>query len=351
MKKARCITAVLALCSMVFCGCFSDGRGDITGDDWRTEGGVVCSETIRREGESTDVLVMIDDETVYFYLDSIDKELFDSADFPMNIPDAKSAFTDISADDVDGDGNSDIVLDFSFDDGSESRLVWVWDGTYVFSADKSNATSISEDEPFFVKSGLDTFCRVEGGTYLLENGMCTYSGLGDGFNNDDCYWEVTKTGDYKHDGIREIEFIAYCYIPESSIPVYDEQFITVVSGELYDYYSGMWLTAATAYSDTERGENHYIHKVQWNGETYEIEFFYSTEWSNAVGDWGSVLKKSYVAYMPEDYDGLIFAAQAECDNYKDTATRMQLDSISPEAKITDCKTVNPYTSLYFALCR
>lgn len=353
MKHVISITALLVLCSLLFCGCFSDGRGDIAGDDWRTTGEVVGRGTIEREGEGTDVLVTLDDETVYFYLNSIEKELFDSADFPMNIPDAKSAFERISIEDADGDGNSDIMLYLYFDDGSEACLVWIWDGRFVFDEKRSFSTSGNSDETvsFFERNGLEINCKVEGGTYLLKNGMCTYTGFGDGFNNDDCYWEVTKTGDYKHDGIREIEFTAYCYIPESSIPVYDEQFMTVVSGELYDYYSGMWLTAATAYSDTERGENHYLHRVEWGGETYEIEFFYSTEWSNAAGDWGSILKKSYICYMPEDYDGLIFAAQAECDNYKDTATRMQLDSISPEANILACKTVDPYTSLYFALCK
>ena len=40
-------------------------------------------------------------------------------------------------------------------------------------------------------------------TFLLENGVCSYSGLGDGYNTDDCYWEIIKNGDYTHDSIRE----------------------------------------------------------------------------------------------------------------------------------------------------
>ena len=48
--------------------------------------------------------------------------------------------------------------------------------------------------------------------------VCSYSGLGDGYNTDDCYWEITKNGDYTHDGIRELHFDAICYIPEDSIP-------------------------------------------------------------------------------------------------------------------------------------
>lgn len=351
MKHIKSIFALLTLCGILFTACSDEGRGDITGDDWRTTGETVASCKIAREGESTDVLVTLTSDRINFYYDAADKTLFDFAEYPMNIPEAKAAFEMISTEDIDVDGNSDIILDFRFDDGSEARLVWLWNGEYVFSSEDSSATSADIQTAYFEKNGLEINCQVEKGTYLLKNGMCSYTGLGDGFNNDDCYWEVTKTGDYKHDGIREIEFVAYCYIPESSIPYYTEQYVTVVSGELYDYYTGIWLTAATAYSNTERGENHYIHTVEWGGENYDIEFFYSTEWSSTVGDWGSVLKKSYVAYMPEDYDGLIFAGQAENDNYKDAAKRMQLDSICPEADLLNCETVDPYSSLYFAVCK
>ena len=37
-------------------------------------------------------------------------------------------------------------------------------------------------------------------------------------------------------------------------------------------------------------------------------------------------------------------------SYKDSAKRMQLDSISPEAALMDIDTVDPYSSLYFSLC-
>ena len=47
---------------------------------------------------------------------------------------------------------------------------------------------------------------------------------------------------------------------------------------------------------------------------------------------------------------LVFAAEAQPDTYKDSAKRMQLDSISPEASLMDIDTVDPYRSLYFSLC-
>ncbi len=205
--------------------------------------------------------------------------------------------------------------------------------------------------PYFERNGLSINAETDAGTVLLKNGVSTYSGLGDGYAVNDCYWEVIKNSDYTHDGIREIQFNAICYIPESSIPYYSQQYITNTDSELYDYYTGMWLTAASTYQqNTSRGDNHYLHTISRNGQSFLIEFSYSTDWSDSVGDWGKVLTKSYLVYLPEDYDGLIFAAEAQSDNYRDCAKRMQLDSISPEAGAADIELIDPQESLYFSLC-
>lgn len=209
---------------------------------------------------------------------------------------------------------------------------------------------IQSSEPYFTRNGLEINAVVERGTFLLEDGVCSYSGLGDGYHTGDCYWEITKNGDYTHDGIRELHFDAICYIPQGSIPYFAEQYITNTDSELYDFYTGMWLTTATAYGNSQRGDNYYLHTVSWQGNSYLIEFAYSTDWQYNVGDWAQVLTKSYAVYLPEDYDGLVFAAEAQPDNYKDSAKRMQLDSISPEAALMDIDTVDPYRSLYFSLC-
>lgn len=110
------------------------------------------------------------------------------------------------------------------------------------------------------------------------------------------------------------------------------------------------LAAATAYGSSDRGDNYYVHTVERDGVSSTIEFSYSTDWQYNVGDWAQVLTKSYVVYMPEDYDGLVFAAEAQPDNYKDSAKRMQLDSIAPEAAIMDIPTLDPHGNLYFAIC-
>lgn len=111
--------------------------------------------------------------------------------------------------------------------------------------------------------------------------------------------------DQTHDGIRELEFDAVCYVPKDSVGSFSGDYITNTDSELYDEYTGMWLTAASSYGDSERGDNYYLHTVSANGKTYDIEFAYSTDWQNNVDNWASVLTKSYVVYLPEDYDGLI----------------------------------------------
>ena len=430
----------MALClSLAACG----NSDNVAGDDWRTTGMVVGSGTITHDGESVDVLVTVSESSAAFYRDLPEQVLFDSVSFPMNIPDAEQAFNAISFDDMDDDGESDVLVSFIHENGDATELIWIWDPVerYVFREDLSTVAisggdlsgddlseyvglweyqgenlwlrirddatwefvndqdevieygtlwvdeygitlhfdgsgdtlqldrtvsgdlmditnggslfpveGIQSQEPYFTRNGIEINAAVEMGTFPLEDGVCSYSGLGDGYNTDDCYWEITKTGDYTHDGIRELHFDAICYIPEDSIPYFDQQYTTVTSSELYDFYTGMWLTTSTAYGNSQRGDNYYLHTVSWQGNNYLIEFAYSTDWQYNVGDWAQVLTKSYAVYLPEDYDGLVFAAEAQLGSYKDSAKRMQLDSISPEADIMNIDTVDPYSSLYFSLC-
>ena len=63
-----------------------------------------------------------------------------------------------------------------------------------------------------------------------------------------------------------------------------------------------------------------------------------------------VFTKSYMVYLPEGYDGLVFAAELEEDNYKDCAKMMQLDSILPAASIMDIELVDPNGCLFFNIC-
>lgn len=110
----------------------------------------------------------------------------------------------------------------------------------------------------------------------------------------------------------------------------------------------MWLTTSTTYNSS-RGDNYYLHTVEWKDSSYLIEFSYSNDWQYNVGDWDMVLTKSYAVYLPEDYDGLFFAAETQPDNYPDCAKRMQMDSIAPEAAIMDIDTLDLQQSLFQSL--
>ena len=377
----RLIKVIMGLPVWVICliltSCGNAGNEDVAGDDWRTTGVVVDSGTITHDGESVDVLVTVDPKSAAFYWDNENQVLFDSVSFPMTIPDAKKAFNGIYFEDINEDEESDVVVDFIHADGGETYLVWIWDPEkrYVFREDLSfdsvsteTSTAVKESRtdtgnkeegrgdiiasevPYFEENGLEINANMDEGTLFLQDGVCTYSGLGDGYAVNDCYWEVTKKSDYTHGDVRVLEFDAICYIPDTSVPFYAEQYITNVTGELYDYYSGMWFTAATAYNSTGRDQNHYKHTIKWDGQDCEIEFFYSTNWNDKVGDWAQVLTKSYIVYMPSDYDGLVFTAQTQPDNYKDCAKVMQLDSIAPEGKIMEIDLLDPYHFLYFDVC-
>lgn len=290
MKKVLALISALALClSFAACG----NSDDVAGDDWRTTGVVVGSGTITHTGEgSVKVLVTIDENSAAFYRDEQNQILFDSVAFPMTISDAKESFNDISFDDINGDGESDVCVSFVHSPGESTQMVWLWDAEerYVFREDLSMVTTGSDaditdyiglweygnenlwlrinddstwefvndqdevieygtlwvDEygitlhfdgsgdtlqldrtvsgdlidsvndivlfpveelqssvPYFTRNGLEINAAMDKGTFLLENGVCSYSGLGDGYNTDDCYWEIIKNGDYTHDGIRE----------------------------------------------------------------------------------------------------------------------------------------------------
>ena len=61
--------------------------------------------------------------------------------------------------------------------------------------------------------------------------------LGDGYTVGDCYWEVKMISDQTHDGIRELEFDAVCYVPKDSVGSFSGDYITNTDSELYDEYT------------------------------------------------------------------------------------------------------------------
>ena len=95
------------------------------------------------------------------------------------------------------------------------------------------------------------------------------------------------------------------------------------------------------------------HRCSVPGDILEVDGF--GEFTKVSGDkqGDDVGDGDYSALAGEwyqDYDGLVFAAEVQPDNYKDSAKRMQLDSIAPEAAIMDIPTLDPHGNLYFAIC-
>ena len=122
MRKRRHLLAgiLLALCLL----CTACGKtDDIAGDDWRATGVVVGSGTITRGGDSVDVLVTVSESSAAFYRDLPEQVLFDSVSFPMTIPDGEQAFNAISFDDMDGDGESDVLVSFIYENGDATELI------------------------------------------------------------------------------------------------------------------------------------------------------------------------------------------------------------------------------------
>ena len=83
---------------------------------------------------------------------------------------------------------------------------------------QNNGTLVPTDKiesrvPYFTRNGFEINAAVDAGTYLLEDGACSYYNLGKNYTVGDCYWEVIKNFDETHDGIREIQFDAVCYVP------------------------------------------------------------------------------------------------------------------------------------------
>lgn len=552
-KKSLLILLVCAIC-LSFASCFRSS------DDWRNSGIVVDSGYITHSNFSTPVLVTVTSESAAFYRNLSEQVLFDSVLFPVAVPDAEEAFDGISFDDISNDGESDVVVHFSHEDGSITEMVWIWDPAerYVYREDLSTValenseimdfigiweytdgnlwllvhddgtweyvnsseetldsgtvtadgnflelhfadssdvvtlersedgtellsrsgsykmveeipgsennntirendtkpepepdmveengdvseyvglwqyinddlwlriyddytweylnsgadvlyngslwvdeegvtlhfedsgdvlqlirtvsgdlidsvnegtlvpveaieavkapevTEVTEEEiPYFTEQGLSINALPNEGIYQLDNGVCSYSGSGVGYNTDLCYWEVVKNSDFTHDGLREIQFDAICYIPDSSIPIFYADYLTITSSELYDFYTGTWLTASSSFGNSSRGDNYYLHSINWNGRDYSIEYAYSTDWQEGVDGWAQVFTKSYVVYVTDGYDGLVFAAETQPGNYKDCSTKAELDIISPEAAIMDISLADPYNSLFFDIC-
>ena len=88
----------------------------------------VAAGTIDQDGVAVDVRVYVNEDGFAFcYDDGTGRDLFETAPFRYALTDAQEALTDISFDDLDGDGNSDITAAFHHSGGDDRTEVWYWD--------------------------------------------------------------------------------------------------------------------------------------------------------------------------------------------------------------------------------
>ena len=136
-KPIFILMLVMALClSLAACG----KADDVAGDDWRTTGVVAASGTITHDGESVDVLVTVGESSAAFYRDLPEQVLFDSVAFPETIEDISSSAFQISFDDQNGDGESDVLVEIGHEDMSNTTMLWLWDPQerYVYQPEYSS---------------------------------------------------------------------------------------------------------------------------------------------------------------------------------------------------------------------
>ena len=128
MKKwRRGLTLALAvLFCLVLAACGGDSGsdnngGDVAGDDWRTTGVVDGMGTITLDGQEIDVCYCVHDDRTNFYYDDEVQVGYDLVQYPFTLDNARDSFSGCSLDDLDGDGNSDVRLEFEPEDGNDTE--------------------------------------------------------------------------------------------------------------------------------------------------------------------------------------------------------------------------------------
>ena len=119
---------LLAAACALSAGCSTPEEA--AGTDWRTWGLVQATGIITRDGTDTPVCVCVHDDGAVFYLGRPEQVRFDGVVYPEALADRAASFSAISFTDLDGDGNSDVRMDFQ----PGCTMIWYWSGAdgYVY---------------------------------------------------------------------------------------------------------------------------------------------------------------------------------------------------------------------------
>lgn len=238
---------------------------------------------------------------------------------------------------------SDGGVELFFEDNGDTMTLIAADGVLL---DREGNQLVPVEEivstgPYFEENTLSIDGVVGKGSALLPGAISNYRADGSGYTLGDAYWEVTVDRDDTHDGIRDLEFTAVCYLSESSIPLFDTDFTSKVFSELCDYYTGVVFPIPM-------DDDHLRYSFEWQGEMREAEFFITRTWEK-TGDWFYVFTKHFNAYLPAGYDGLIFAAMPAPNSY---ANQLEWDRIDEEKalySLTDLPSLDPHSCLFFPM--
>lgn len=138
--KTKILPLLLALLCLLM-GCSrqvqsvpGETNSDLAGDDWRTWGWVDDWGIIETQsGEQVTLLLCVFTQNAVLYYDDAAQREFADLHYPYEIPDAQTAYASFSLLDQNGDGSSDVRLLFLHDDGTQTELIWCWDGeAFVF---------------------------------------------------------------------------------------------------------------------------------------------------------------------------------------------------------------------------
>ena len=133
MRKKNLAALLLALASILLAGCRSMAapaqEENIAGADWRTWGWIDDSGVITTpEGAQVSLLLCVFPENAVLFYDDDTQTAFADLRYPYAIKDAKQSYASVTLLDWNSDGSADIQLVFSHDDGTQTELVWCWNG-------------------------------------------------------------------------------------------------------------------------------------------------------------------------------------------------------------------------------
>lgn len=307
-KRARhLLTYLLCACLLVslLSGCGSndsdnDGRGDIVEDQTPATVETVNAEDFYGCWKYTDL-----EDWVYIYGDGT-YEWFE-----------EDGSSEVGTYQMDG---GELVMDdglrYTLD--GEGGLIDE-DGDTLYPTELPDFTPVA----YFEEGGYSFELEMDGGRYGLDDALRYFYLDGSHYTTAYGEWALSTISDnIVNDQYREVTFRASCYFPYSSNPGLSGQHTVGCTSELFDYYTGEWLSMTSVTGDSSAEENTYSYTLNINGEDVRLDYMKSIYWEDNVGDCSSIVHITITVRMPADYDGLVFCASPSPYTYEELTAHL-----------------------------